>query len=155
MDKIIGVYKITNTVTGDTYIGSSIDVTRRWQQHQHKSVWENKNNRMYKDMQLYGIENFRFTMIAFVQKEHLKQVEQEAIEMFHPTYNTLRADGWDKVEVKHKYQHSDKGKQTSLDYRHRLCCYNGETLYCSTLAKRFKKQGVEHPYIEAKKYLVK
>ena len=32
-EKIIGVYKITNTITGDFYIGSSKDVKRRWKVH--------------------------------------------------------------------------------------------------------------------------
>jgi len=28
-----GIYKITNKKTGDFYIGKSVDVTRRWEQH--------------------------------------------------------------------------------------------------------------------------
>lgn len=154
MSKIIGVYKITNTVTGDTYIGSSIDVARRWQQHTQKSTWKEKSNRMYKDMQTYGVDKFKFIMLFPVEEQYLKQVEQEAIELFNPTYNKLRADGWDSVQTKHKYQNSDKGKQTNNNYRHRLCLYNGETMYCATLAKRLKKQGCKHPYVEAKKYLI-
>ena len=31
--KISGVYKITNTVTGDFYIGSSKNIERRWKAH--------------------------------------------------------------------------------------------------------------------------
>lgn len=30
MEKICGVYKITNTVTGDFYIGSSKNAKQRW-----------------------------------------------------------------------------------------------------------------------------
>ena len=32
MEKIIGIYKIINTVTGDFYIGSSKDIKRRWKE---------------------------------------------------------------------------------------------------------------------------
>lgn len=33
MNKISGVYKITNTITGDSYIGSSKNVKDRWKAH--------------------------------------------------------------------------------------------------------------------------
>lgn len=32
-DKISGVYKITNKITGDFYIGSSKNIKRRWYSH--------------------------------------------------------------------------------------------------------------------------
>ena len=45
--KISGVYRITNTITGDFYIGSSKDVRRRWAAHKCPYVWnEQPNNRM-------------------------------------------------------------------------------------------------------------
>ena len=57
--KISGIYKITNTVTGDFYIGSSKDVKKRWNEHKRKSVWnECPNNPMYIDMQKYGKDKF-------------------------------------------------------------------------------------------------
>ena len=39
-------------------------------------------------------------------------------------------------------------------YQNQLCCYNGETLKLYTLVMRFKRQGIEHPTLEAKKYLI-
>ena len=33
MNKISAVYKITNTITGDFYIGSSKNVKKRWTNH--------------------------------------------------------------------------------------------------------------------------
>ena len=36
-------------------------------------------------------------------------------------------------------------------YQNQLCYYNGETLKLYTLVMRFKRQGIEHPTIEAKK----
>ena len=38
--KISAVYKITNTVTGDFYIGSSKDVKQRWKEHKWPSKWK-------------------------------------------------------------------------------------------------------------------
>ena len=39
-------------------------------------------------------------------------------------------------------------------YQSQMCCYNGEMLKLYTLVMRFKRQGIEHPTLEAKKYIV-
>lgn len=43
-EKISGVYKIENTLTGDFYIGSSTDVKRRWSYHKSPSSWKHLPN---------------------------------------------------------------------------------------------------------------
>lgn len=59
MEKISGVYKITNTVTNDFYIGSSKDVNKRGANHKCPSTWKKcPNNPMYLDMKKYGIDKF-------------------------------------------------------------------------------------------------
>lgn len=40
MNKISAVYQIKNKVTGEMYVGSSVDVKRRWSQHKRQSVWK-------------------------------------------------------------------------------------------------------------------
>ena len=113
MNKIIGVYKITNTVTGDFYIGSSKDVKRRWRQHKCKSIWNQQpNNPLYKDMQEYGLDKFIFEVLAEVEKEKLKETEQQYIEKLKPIYNSNRAKGWDierYKETNRNYEKSEKG----------------------------------------------
>ena len=39
-------------------------------------------------------------------------------------------------------------------YNNQLCFYNGETVILATLATRFCKAGIEHPVVEAKKFLL-
>lgn len=162
MNKISAVYKIVNTVTGDFYVGSSVDVKRRWASHRWSSKWEQcPNNPMYQDFQKYGLNKFRFQILAPVMPEHLKQVEQEFIEMLNPTYNNANAKGFDverQKERHRRYSRSDKGKKTrrkaQKKYKSQLCSYNGEELTLSALETRFKRAGAEHPTVEAKKYLI-
>lgn len=162
MNKISAVYKIVNTVTGEFYIGSSKDVIRRWHEHRKPSTWRrNPNKKLYQDMQEYGVDKFRFQILAPVMPEYLKQVEQELIEMLKPTYNQMYAKGYDveKIKATHrksirKYRQSEKGKQVQKKYSHKLCEYNGETLTFGALTARFIRAGIEHPSIKAKKYLV-
>ena len=151
--KISAVYKITNTVTNDFYIGSSKDVKQRWASHKWPSKWKRySNNPMYIDMQRYGVDKFEFEILEEVEEGKLKEKEQQFIETLKPTYNDRNANGFD-FERRKKYQKSDKGKEAQKKYESQLCCYNGETLTLTTLSKRFSKAGIDHPTQEAKKYL--
>ena len=88
MEKISAVYKITNTITGDFYVGSSKDVKRRWRSHKCQSTWKKcPSNPMYLDMQKYGIDKFVFEIIAEAEQEQLKETEQQFIEKLKHTYN--------------------------------------------------------------------
>ena len=157
--KISAVYKITNTITGDFYIGSSKNVKSRWANHKCKSKWnECPNNQMYLDMQKYGVDKFEFEILAKVEEDKLKETEQQFIEKLQPTYNNRRAKGWD-IERYKEYNKTEKGKEShkkaNNKYYSQLCSYNGETLTLNALQKRFWKQGIPHPSQEAKKYLIK
>ena len=174
-EKISGVYKITNTVTGDFYIGSSKNVKRRWESHKQPSRWKRyKNNPMYQDFQKYGLENFVFEILEVVEPDSLKETEQQFIETLKPTYNNYRAKGWDierlkescrkssrkyektekRKKYKKEYEKTEKRKKYKKEYDNQLCFYNGETLTLCALRNRFRKMGIPHPQIEAKKYLL-
>ena len=195
--KISAVYKITNIVTGDFYIGSSKDVNRRWAHHKCPSRWKKcPNSQLYLDMQKYGVDKFEFQILANIEPEQLKEAEQEFIETLKPTYNNYNAKGWDAEKFKEcqkryrqsekfkecqkryrqsekgkeyqkkchqsekykeyqkKYNQSDKCKEYHKMYYNQLCYYNGETLTFNALYKRFRRVGIQHPTIEAKKYLL-
>lgn len=194
MKKISAVYKVTNTITGDFYIGSSKDAKRRWITHKAPSVWaRHPNLRMYQDMAQYGLNNFTFEIIE--ETSDLKEREQYFIDLLRPSYNSNRANGWDFERYKEyyntnkdkmvaqpkeywernkekyrvyskehmrKYRQSEKGKENNRKsarksmkrYNNQLCLYNGETVKLNALAQRFQKQGMPHPVLEAKKYLL-
>ena len=177
--KISGIYKITNKITGDFYIGSSKDVKSRWESHKAPSRWNKyPNNPMYQDMKRYGTDKFAFEILEVVEEGSLKEKEQEFIEMLKPTYNSIRANGIDierckeynkeynkkyqkkyqksdKYKEYHKeYQKSDKFKEYQKEYRNQLCCFNGQTITLNALSKRFRRKGISNPTQEAKKYLI-
>ena len=160
--KISGVYKITNTITGDFYIGSSKNVKHRWAEHKCQSKWnEQPNNQMYLDMNKYGLDKFVFELLEEVEVDKLKEAEQQFIEKLKPTYNRCNANGWDferYKETKKEYEKSEKGKESHRKavnkYYNQLCSYNGETLTLAALRNRFKRQGISNPSTEAKKYLI-
>ena len=156
--KICGIYKITNKITGDFYIGSSKNIKERWASHKRQSVWKNcPNNQMYLDMRKYGVDKFDFQVVVEVEAEELKEAEQKFIETLKPSYNSYNAKGWDIERYKER-QKSDKGKEShrkaSNKYYNKLCFYNGELLTLGALSTRFQRAGIPHPVLEAKKYLL-
>lgn len=180
MEKISAVYKVVNTVTGDFYIGSSVDVKRRWSEHKVLSTWKRcPNNLLYQDMQKYGLDKFEFLILSPVEPERLRQAEQELIETMKPTYNNNHVIGinvekrreYDKnytcsdkrreynkkyyhSEKRHEYMRSEKYKEARRKYNNKLCLYNGETLTINALANRLRRDGIPHSTLEAKKYLI-
>ena len=179
MEKIIGIYRIINTITGDFYIGSSKNIKERWMSHKKPSRWKKcPNNPMYLDMQKYGVDKFSLEILAEVEPEQLKKTEQEFIEKLQPTYNSNRASGWDVERHRERHKESNKEyrkihknelkeynkeytkihknelKEYRKEYDNQICRYNGKTLTLAALAKRFYRAGIEHPIIEAKKYLI-
>ena len=161
--KISAVYKITNTITNDFYIGSSKDVKKRWADHKKPSTWKRfPNNPMYLDMQKYGVEKFDFEILEEVEEGSLKEKEQKFIETLKPTYNDRNADGLNierSKEYMKQYQKTDKRKKShrkaNNKYYSQLCSYNGETLTLKALSNRFERRGISNPTTEAKKYLIK
>ena len=150
MNNIIGVYRITNIITGDFYIGSSKDIKKRWSNHKIPSTWkQHLNNPMYLDMQKYGVDSFELQILEEVEIGNLKNKEQQFIETLNPTYNDRKARGWNIERQKKSH------RKASNNYENQLCCYNNEVLTLATLSMRFIKAGIEHPTLEAKKYLIR
>ena len=159
---ISGVYKITNKITGDFYIGSSKNIKRRWTRHKNPSVRaQQPNSILYKDIAYYGLDNFTFEIIE--ETDNLKDREQYWIDQLKPSYNNYRAKGQDIERYKetsrrcsreyHKAHH-DKELTVVKAYNNRLCLYAGKTLTLNALALRFRQRGIANPYKEAKKYLL-
>lgn len=155
---ISGVYKITNTVTNDFYIGSSKNVKLRWANHKCPSILKKyPNNPLYLDMKKYGVDKFDFQILEEAEPVSLKEKEQCFIETLKPTYNDKNAKGLD-IGRKKEYQKSDKNKKRQKEYdkkyKNQLCSYNGEILTLAALVARFYRAGIEHPTKEAKKYIL-
>lgn len=79
-----GIYKITCIKTGEIYIGKSVDVKSRWQQH-CKSAFNCgtiAHSLLHTKMKQYGIENFTFELLEQVPKEQLSEREKFFINFY-------------------------------------------------------------------------
>ena len=85
---MIGIYKITNQVNGKIYIGQSVHIKTRWQQHKQEAKLNRTNNLLYNAMRKYGVENFIFEIIEECTKEQLNEREIYWIKY----YNSFNSD---------------------------------------------------------------
>ena len=83
------IYKITNQKNGMVYIGSSIEVERRWRQHKEASINEKDHHYNYPLMiafREFGIANFTFEVVdtlptweAMIEAEHNWIVKEDCV----------------------------------------------------------------------------
>lgn len=81
-----GIYKITNTINGKSYIGQSTDIHRRWRNEIADSNNSNSHSYNYplmKAFRKYGVDNFKFEVIEECKNEELNQKEVYWIDYFN------------------------------------------------------------------------
>lgn len=89
-----GVYKITNINNENSYIGSSIDVYKRW--NKHKVCLRNGNHHsqhLQNAWNKYGESSFVFEVLLFCEINLLIEKEQHYLDTVKPEYNIARKAG--------------------------------------------------------------
>lgn len=82
-----GIYKITNQLNGKCYIGQSIHIEQRWQEH----LYTTSNCTLLKyALHKYGVDNFKFEVLEECTQQELNQREQYWIEY----YNSFGENGY-------------------------------------------------------------
>lgn len=76
---MIGIYKITNKLNNKCYIGQSIHIQKRFEEH----IKSELNLPLYKAFKKYGIDNFLFEVVEECKKEELNDKEVYYIKFFH------------------------------------------------------------------------
>lgn len=84
LNKICGIYKITNIKTKQCYIGQSVDVAQRWKDHCKCGcgIEASKTNKLYNAMQKDGIWSFTFELLEECPREQLNEAEKRWIEIY-------------------------------------------------------------------------
>lgn len=93
---MVGIYKITNIVNNQSYIGQSIHIEARWQEHIRRAINEkNPTKKLYIAMREYGIDQFVFEVLeeCALDQQVLDEREKYWIEYynsFNNGYNSTR-----------------------------------------------------------------
>ena len=104
---MIGIYKFTNLINNNAYIGQSIDIDRRYKEHINRA--KNINSEEYysafhKALRKYGIENFSFEILEECSIKELNNREQYWINYFNTYKNGYNCTtGGNAMEATKKY----------------------------------------------------
>jgi len=97
---LCGVYKLTNKSTGDFYIGSSRDLTRRKNIHLNAiKARTHRNKTIREDSLLFNETNFEFEVLEYCKNYELKDREYHYIFELNPKYNKNFPSGSEKKET--------------------------------------------------------
>lgn len=115
------VYKITNNINNKCYIGSSIRVEKRWQDHKNDAFNSNDEKYdypLYQAFRKYGLENFSFEILKndFSSAYDMEEYELEMID-YYDSYNS----GYNQTRFTHCSILDPKIKQQVLEKRSQKC----------------------------------
>lgn len=84
-DKICGIYKIEDTVSGEVYIGQAVNCRKRWLDHCKAGIGIDtpQGNKLYNAMIRDGLYNFTFSLLEACSKEELDEKEKYYIAMYN------------------------------------------------------------------------
>lgn len=86
--KYSGIYQIQNIVNGKSYIGQSIDLTKRLDNHRRKlRNGTSHNSHLQSSWNKYGENKFLFQILIYLDSGNLDFYEQMFIEKLRPEYN--------------------------------------------------------------------
>lgn len=135
---MIGIYKITNNINKHCYIGQSIHIEKRWEEHKNKYNWQRESNKpLYLAFQKYGLENFTFEIIEECNQEQLNIKEQYWIDYYdsykngynltcggetnfgenHPGHKLIEQD---IIDIRTRYANLERKKNVYLLYNQRI-----------------------------------
>jgi len=134
INNVSGIYKIRNTKTDEFYIGSSVKLNKR--KNQHFLALRNNthcNSHLQKVYNKYTENNLNFEILFTCPKEHLIELEQLCIDELNPYYNIQKVAGGSPLGLKRsditrsKISIAHKGKK--LTETHKLKLVKGKENY--------------------------
>lgn len=118
-----GIYQIVNTVNGKRYVGSSVDIDKRWREHiRLLKASKHHSRHLQSAWNKYGEDSFEFDVIEECEPHHLVDREQSHIDNLSH-YNCSPTAG-SSLGVKH----SAETRMRMSEARKKWCLENPEDL---------------------------
>lgn len=90
-----GVYLWTNIINGKSYVGSSVNLSRRLTQYYNINILTKyrENSLIHKAILKYGYSNFKLCILEYCDRKDTIKREQYYMDTFKPEYNILKFAG--------------------------------------------------------------
>lgn len=107
-----GIYCILNLVNGNDYIGSSIDIHKRWDIHRcrlNSNDRKRSNKHLLNAWNKHGQDNFLFFIIEEIEVCDLEKAEQYYLDKEKPIYNAELVVHYLQYKTRQIHQYSLQG----------------------------------------------
>lgn len=146
-NQLSGIYRILNKINGNCYIGSSLNVEKRYKHH--LSTLRHNSSRcsiLQKAFNKYGEDNFEFQVILCCKPEYRLYYEQQLIRELNSQYNVftnvsdspLRQFTFTE-QSKLKMSIAHKGKKLSEQHKHNISLANKGRVFQKNLKTKLEK----------------
>lgn len=121
--KKIGIYQIKSNLNNRIYIGSSIDIRRRWKIHKSQlSLGNHHSIILQRHYDKYGKDDLVFSILELCEEDNLIKVEQAYLDHKKPYFNIRKTADSNKgivrtEETKQKIRAFNLGKKLSDETR--------------------------------------
>lgn len=135
---MIGIYLITNLLNGKKYVGQSVDIKKRWNEHKY----HDNSMLVHRAIAKYGIDNFKFEVICECTKGELNELEKKYIQEYnsmHPNGYNLKTGGGQCIE----YCEASKRRMSEAQKKHVGWHHSEETKQKIGNAHRGRKRPAE------------
>ena len=89
-----GIYKWTNKLTNDIYVGQSVDLAKRFIRYFNINYLKNRETLIISRALIkYGYSNFSLEILEYCEIADLTEREQYYLDKLNPKYNTLKIAG--------------------------------------------------------------
>jgi group I intron endonuclease len=129
-----GIYKITNKLNGNFYIGSSVNLSRRFTNYFSLSYISKVKSHLTISRALikYGYSNFELEILEYCEVSNLLKREQFYIDSFKPIYNIAKIAGSTLGVKKSKIQRDNISKALKGKYTGEKSALFGRSLNLET-----------------------
>ena len=116
-----GIYRWVNKVNGKTYIGSSVNLARRFRVYYDLSFLsvrlEKAKSHIYSAILKHGYSNFQLEILEYCTKENAISREQYYIDLLNPEYN-LNSTAGSRLGAKLSEESRLKKSQAAQGHKH-------------------------------------
>nr|YP_010390662.1 GIY-YIG endonuclease [Fusarium asiaticum]YP_010391086.1 GIY-YIG endonuclease [Fusarium nepalense]UPX02680.1 GIY-YIG endonuclease [Fusarium vorosii]QJT58192.1 GIY-YIG endonuclease [Fusarium asiaticum]QJT58247.1 GIY-YIG endonuclease [Fusarium asiaticum]QJT58302.1 GIY-YIG endonuclease [Fusarium asiaticum]QJT58357.1 GIY-YIG endonuclease [Fusarium asiaticum] len=111
-----GIYLWTNQINGKRYVGSALDLSKRFRNYFNTSYLTDRKDIMiiYKALLTHGFDNFTLEILEYCESSVLIEREQYYIDLLNPEYNILKIAG-SRLGAKHTLEAIAKIKAGALN----------------------------------------
>lgn len=109
----IGVYRWTNKINGNTYIGSSVNLSVRMYSYYSLRYLAKSNRPIDRALLKYGFSNFTLEILEYTDINNVLDKEQYYMDLYKPQYNIVQKAG-STLGYKHTQKSLDKMREFIL-----------------------------------------